>query len=131
MSEHMKTHHTSSRRHHEPSVLYMTYDHKTYAIPRELADKYLVVSVDTTDAENAWVSSEAVFEELEEKLTKAGSLLKGLRTREGLSQVLFARKLGLTQANLSKMENGRRPIGKNIAKRIEKNFKVNYRYFLE
>jgi plasmid maintenance system antidote protein VapI len=29
------------------------------------------------------------------------------------------------------MENGRRPIGKTIAKRIEKVFGTNYRYFLE
>jgi transcriptional regulator with XRE-family HTH domain len=58
-------------------------------------------------------------------------LLKGLRAREGLSQVEFAKKINITQANLSAMENGRRPIGKIVAKRIEKVFGTNYRYFLE
>jgi transcriptional regulator with XRE-family HTH domain len=58
-------------------------------------------------------------------------LLKGVRGRESLTQVEFAAKLGITQANLSKMENGRRPIGKAMAKRIGKMFRVDYRYFLE
>ncbi len=69
--------------------------------------------------------------QLEKKLTKAGALLKGLRTREGLSQIEFAKRIHVTQANLSNMENGRRPIGKNIAKRLEKVFGVDYRYFIE
>lgn len=72
-----------------------------------------------------------IFAKLEKKFTKAGALLKGLRQREGLSQISFAKKINVTQANLSNMENGRRAIGKTIAKRIEKVFSVNYRYFLE
>lgn len=72
-----------------------------------------------------------MFAKLDKKLTKAGSLLKGLRTREGLSQIVFAEKIALSQANLSAMENGRRPIGKTVAKRIQKIFGVDYRYFLE
>jgi len=43
----------------------------------------------------------------------------------------MAKKINITQADLSKMENGKRPIGKIIAKRIEKMFDVSYRYFLE
>jgi transcriptional regulator with XRE-family HTH domain len=67
----------------------------------------------------------------EKEYTKAGVLLRGLRLRENLSQVEFAKKIQITQANLSNMENGRRPIGKIIAKRIEKVFGTNYWYFLE
>ncbi len=77
------------------------------------------------------IPATAVFEGLEKKLTKAGALLKGLRTREVLSQVLFAKKIQVTQANLSNMENGRRSIGKIIAKRIKKIFHIDYRYFIE
>ena len=43
----------------------------------------------------------------------------------------FAKKIKVTQSNLSKMENGKRPIGKMVAQRIAKEFDVNYRYFLE
>ncbi len=77
------------------------------------------------------IPTNLVFTKLEKKLSPAGALLKGTRTREALSQVAFAKKINVTQANLSKMENGRRPIGKTIAKRIEATFGVNYRYFLE
>ncbi|MFX7506925.1 helix-turn-helix transcriptional regulator, partial [Acinetobacter baumannii] len=63
--------------------------------------------------------------------TKAGLLLKGVRVREGMSQKAFAQMLEIPQSNLSAMETGRRAIGKIIAKRIEKMFQVNYRYFLE
>lgn len=76
------------------------------------------------------VSSHDVFAKLEQKLTKAGALLKGLRTREGLTQLEFSERIGVTQSNLSNMENGRRPVGKIVAKRIEKIFNVDYRYFL-
>ncbi len=116
MSEHMRRHHTDS------AVLYVMDAHKAYAIPRKVAEKYLV--------EEQSVSSHDVFSKLEQKLTKTGALLKGLRTREGLTQLEFSERIEVTQSNLSNMENGRRPIGKIIAKRIEKIFKVDYRYFL-
>lgn len=57
-------------------------------------------------------------------------MLKGVRAREGLTQAEFSQKIDVTQSNLSSMENGRRPIGKVIAKRIEKAFGTDYRYFL-
>jgi transcriptional regulator with XRE-family HTH domain len=47
-----------------------------------------------------------------------------------LLQAEMAKKINVTQADLSKMESGKRPIGKVIAKRIAKIFGVNYRYFL-
>jgi len=38
--------------------------------------------------------------------------------------------INTTQANLSSMESGKRPIGKNKAKLIAEMFDVDYRYFL-
>ena len=67
---------------------------------------------------------------LTEKYSKAGALLRGLRVREGLNQTEFAKIIDTTQANLSSMENGNRPIGKNKAKLIAEKFDVDYRYFL-
>src|SRR4051794_3838331 len=52
----------------------------------------------------SYIPSKTVFAKLEKKLTKAGALLKGLRVREGLSQIVFAKKIAVTQANLSNME---------------------------
>lgn len=72
-----------------------------------------------------------IFLKMDKNYTRAGVLLRGTRHREGLSQVQFAKLINITQGDLSKMESGKRPIGKVIAKRIEDNFGVNYRYFLE
>jgi DNA-binding XRE family transcriptional regulator len=56
--------------------------------------------------------------------------LRGLRYREGLTQKALGEMLGIEQTNISKMEQGKRPIGKTIAKRIAKLFKSDYRIFL-
>ncbi|MGC1182017.1 helix-turn-helix domain-containing protein [Legionella sp.] len=70
------------------------------------------------------------FKDLTERYGKAGALLKGIRIREGLNQTEFAKLIGTTQANLSSMEKGTRPIGKNKAKIIAEKFGVDYQYFL-
>jgi DNA-binding XRE family transcriptional regulator len=132
MPEHTKKHPISAHSH--GSMLYITNRYVTYAIPKNIANKY-VIEVDKPKRSKSTskmpVTIKNIFDKLDKKYTKAGALLKGLRLREGLSQVAFAEKIDVTQANLSNMENGRRPIGKIIAKRIEKIFGTNYRYFLE
>lgn len=59
-----------------------------------------------------------------------GSAIRGLRLREGLTQEQLARLLGIKRTNLSEMENGKRPIGENMAKRLEQVLKKNYKVFL-
>ncbi|MCK9378276.1 MAG: helix-turn-helix domain-containing protein [Syntrophobacterales bacterium] len=59
-----------------------------------------------------------------------GSAIRGLRLREGLTQEQLARLLGVKRTNLSEMENGKRPIGKNMAKRLAQVLKTDYKVFL-
>ena len=59
-----------------------------------------------------------------------GSAIRGLRLREGLTQEQLAQLLGVKRPNLSEMENGKRPIGKNMAKRLAQVLKTDYRVFL-
>ncbi|MEZ4754436.1 MAG: helix-turn-helix transcriptional regulator [Bdellovibrionota bacterium] len=66
----------------------------------------------------------------ESKDSSGSENLRGLRYRENLTQVEFAKTIGITQANLSAMENGKRAIGREIASRLESIFSVNYRLFL-
>jgi DNA-binding XRE family transcriptional regulator len=133
MSVHTKKHHISAHSH--GSMLYITHQHRTYAIPKKVVDKYILADDQAKKrkkkAKSSAESIETIFQKLDQKYTRPGALLKGLRLREGLLQIQFAKKINVTQANLSNMENGRRPIGKIIAKRIEKIFGANYRYFLE
>lgn len=56
--------------------------------------------------------------------------LRGLRQREGLTQVEMGKMLGIPQGNLSQMEHGKRPIGKQMAKRLANLFKTDYHLFL-
>ena len=59
-----------------------------------------------------------------------GSAIRGLRLREGLTQEQLAHLLGVKRPNLSEMENGKRPIGKNMAKRLAQVLKTDYKVFL-
>ena len=56
--------------------------------------------------------------------------LRGFRNREGLTQADLSEIIGTPQTNISKMELGKRPIGKNLAKRLAELFKTDYRLFL-
>lgn len=124
MSALTKRHHTKAHGVHE-AILPLMYKGHVYRIPKSVAEKY----EDKSKAANR-VLPEDIFSSIESKYTKAGVLLRGTRHREGLTQAQMAKKINVTQADLSKMESGKRPIGKVIAKRIEKIFGVNYRYFL-
>ena len=68
---------------------------------------------------------EAIFPSLHQ-----GSAIRGLRLREGLTQEQLARLLGIKRTNLSEMENGKRAIGKNMAKRLAQVLKTDYKVFL-
>lgn len=76
-------------------------------------------------AEDESLSLEEVFPDLHQ-----GSAMRGLRLREGLTQEQLARLLGVKRNNLSDMENGKRPIGKNMAKRLAQVLKTDYKLFL-
>lgn len=60
----------------------------------------------------------------------AGVALRGARKREGLTQKQLAGLLGIGQAHISEMEHGKRPIGKEMARRLAKVLNVDYRVFL-
>ena len=62
--------------------------------------------------------------------SKAAVMLRGLRYREGLTQLELGKLLGTAQANISQMERGKRSIGKQIAKRLAELFRTDYRLFL-
>ena len=106
-------------------ILRLMHKGRIYHIPMSIAKKY----EDKSNTPHG-ISPEIIFSNIEKKYTKAGVLLRGTRHREGLTQAEMAKKINVTQADLSKMENGKRSIRKAIAKRIEKKFGVNYRYFL-
>jgi DNA-binding XRE family transcriptional regulator len=70
------------------------------------------------------ISVDEAFKDLTGRYGKAGALFKGVRIREGLAQIEFAKLIDTTQANLSSIENGTRPIEKAKAKIIAEKFGV-------
>ncbi|EKD83375.1 MAG: hypothetical protein ACD_39C00723G0004 [uncultured bacterium] len=59
-----------------------------------------------------------------------GVVLRGLRTRDNLTQSELAKKTGLLQSHVSEMENGSRTIGKTVAKKLAQVFETDYKIFL-
>ena len=59
-----------------------------------------------------------------------GHALRGLRSREELTQKQLAEMVGIKPSHISEMENGRRTIGKESAKRLGKALKISYKVFL-
>jgi len=59
-----------------------------------------------------------------------GNALRGARTREGLTQAQLAERVGAKIHHISEMENGKRPIGKEMARRLAKALNTSYKVFL-
>ncbi len=74
------------------------------------------------------------IEDIEPKMKdpslRTASILRGARYKENMTQVDLAKKLRITQSDLSKMEHGKRPIGKKLAQRIAEILKIDYRILL-
>ena len=64
------------------------------------------------------------------KHSESGVILRGCRFKKEISQRDLAKKIGISQHHISEMENGKRPIGKEMAKRFAEFFKIDYRMFL-
>lgn len=81
--------------------------------------------VDTSDS----VPWREAYPEVSE-VQLVGKALAGARYREGLTQIKLAELTGIPQRHISEMENGKRPIGKEMAKRLGKALNIGYKVFL-
>ena len=59
-----------------------------------------------------------------------GKALAGARYREGPTQIQLSEMTGIPQRHISEMESGKRPIGKEMAKRLGKVLNISYKVFL-
>ena len=65
------------------------------------------------------------------KYKKSGLALRGARYREGLSQKELAKRTGINQENISKMENGQRIIGEKVAKKLAKILHIDFELLMK
>ncbi len=56
--------------------------------------------------------------------------IRAYRSRENLTQRQLAELTGIPQRHISEMENGKRAIGKELAKRLSKALNADYKVFL-
>ncbi len=82
-------------------------------------------SIEGKGDEDDALSLDAVFPDLH-----PGSAIKGLRYRENLTQAQLARELDIKRHHISEMENGKRPIGKEMARRLAEALNTDYKVFL-
>jgi DNA-binding XRE family transcriptional regulator len=101
---------------------------KRFMVPAPRAAAILELVREYQVEEN--IPADDVLREVHEKYGKAGSVIRGLRAREDMTQIELAEKLGVTQGDLSKMENGKRSVGKEMARRLAKVFSTDYRVFI-
>jgi DNA-binding XRE family transcriptional regulator len=104
--------------------LFLVSEEKAHAIETLLRDS------PATDAGDELVDIGEVFPRLNDPEKVPAITFRGIRAKTGLTQKEVADRLGITQAEVSKIEGGKRSIGKALAKKIEREFKIDYRRFL-
>jgi DNA-binding XRE family transcriptional regulator len=70
------------------------------------------------------------FKERIRKHSEGGLMLKGARSKANVTQKDLGCALAISQHHISEMENGKRPIGKEMARRFAAFFDSDYRLFL-
>ncbi len=76
------------------------------------------------------IAAEKVLPELADDALRPATMLRGARYKADMTQKELADILGIRQHHLSEMENAKRPIGKQMAKRLAEVFKSDYRLFI-
>ena len=82
------------------------------------------------DSNEGAIPAEEVFPDIKDPAKRIGIIFRGIRFKSNLTQAEIADRLGLDQSDVSKIEKGKRPVGKALAKKIEKEFGIDYRRFL-
>jgi DNA-binding transcriptional regulator YiaG len=137
MLEHMRTHPIKIS---EASThFYISDEGQAFKLPNKIVkqlEKYAIHDTRLAQVAEKTIKKllnsqpEEVFASINQKYTKPGAILKGIRLREELSQAQFAALIHVTQGDLSKMEHGKRSMGKHLAQRIAKKFDINIKLLL-
>lgn len=70
-----------------------------------------------------------ILPELTDDNLRPATMLRGARYKAGWTQTELANALDIKQHHVSEMENGKRLIGKAMAKRLAEVFECDYRIF--
>lgn len=101
---------------------------KTYTLPRAIAKELQTYIETRVDGER--IPASDVLPDAFDSVKGPATALRGARYRQDLTQKQLADKLGIRQHHLSEMENAKRSIGKEMAKKLAAVLGVDYRLFL-
>ena len=79
----------------------------------------------SADFEQELIDAKGLFAE-----RTPANMLIGARCKESITQMQLSKITGIPRRHISDMENGRRPIGKQNALKLEKALNISYRLFL-
>lgn len=130
MSAHMREHRTDTQECFCVTIM-LNNSKKSYSIPlshKKELEKVLEKYSEDEDSPVAW---EVLAKERIKKYKKSGLVLRGMRYREGFSQKYLAEASGITQNEISNIENGKRTVGKKVAEKLAKVLNFDYRMLLE
>jgi len=122
MSARMRKHHTD---------LYMVVDNDSYSfsnVPNEMIRSFIQSLIAYEEDSVPW---REVYKDAFKKV--GGEIpytIRAYRSGENMTQKKLAKLLKMPQGNISQIENGKRPVGKKLAKKLGKIFNVSYRMFL-
>jgi len=115
----------------QKKVIIMIDDSKTvsYLNPKNIVklEKFLEKHSEEDDEPVEW---EVLAEERIKKHKRAGLVLRGMRYRESISQKELAKRSGVHQNEISKIENGKRGVGEKVAMKLAEALNFNYKLLL-
>ena len=121
-------------RHTERMTVTLTVPRKkpvTFFLPiaaRKTVEEFFTNSFEEDD--DILIAAEVVLPDLADPVLRPAAILRGSRAKEKMTQKELAKKLGVLQHHLSEMEHGKRPIGKQMAKKMAAVFNTDYRLFV-
>lgn len=119
MSEHMKARHTekgSSPQYFKIIIESPKKKKQTSFVSEKVLAKLEIFLSKYSEAEP--IEWNELASERIKKYKKAGLALRGARYREGISQKELAKRSGVSQENISRIENGKRGVGKHVAEKL-------------
>ena len=98
-------------------------------IPIESVERFEAILSEYEESDS--IDWRVVAKDSLDKHKKAGIVLRGARGRENMTQKELAKRCGISQENISKMENGQRPIGEKVAKKLAKVLNIDSKLLLK
>lgn len=101
---------------------------QTFVLSQNLGKEVALFIAERTKEKS--IPASEVFPDLDNDVTRPATMLRGARYKVGWTQKELADALEMKQHHISEMENGKRPIGKAMAKRLAEVFECDYRIFV-